>query len=128
MDIELLNVVVFAENYDELVKWYSDTFGLEVILEEKEGFHYTELGYNGKNIVGITPASEMKHTHTDPRNNSMVLQISTTDIFALFESVEKNKGIILFKPAIEKKYNFYYGGVADIEGNQIWIIDETTKI
>ncbi len=43
MNINLLNPVVLAENYEELIDWYVKTFDLNVICQTKEGENYAEL-------------------------------------------------------------------------------------
>jgi len=118
-----MNVVVFANDYEELVNWYKDAFGLEVITKEEGTYTYTELGSDSQVIVGITPASEVEHTASSPRNNSVVMQVAVSDITTLFKSMKKMNGKILFGPSSDEKYTFKYGVIADIEGNQIWVIE-----
>ena len=125
--MKLLNIVILAENYQELVGWYKNVLSLDTLLEEKGEYHYTELGFEKKVILGITPASEVKHTPAVPRNNSSLLQIEVSDIEALFNDIRTNKGKILFGPSTEVKYGFRYGGFADIEGNEVWVVEETIK-
>ncbi|NNC95694.1 MAG: hypothetical protein HKN92_09040 [Chitinophagales bacterium] len=127
MRLKLLNIVVFAENYEELLKWYQDTFKLEILLKEDGEYHYTELGNENQVIVGITPAKEINHQPENPRNNSTILQVEVSDIQELFKNVVDNGGKVIFGPSLEEQHKFYYGGVTDIEGNQIWIIEEKTS-
>ena len=124
MKLKLLNVVVFAEKYEDLVKWYKDTFNLEIILQENGAYHYTELGIEQRVIVGITPAEELKHIPNKSKNNSCVMQLEVSDIKELFKNVTAKGGTILFGPSFENHNKFYYGGISDIEGNQIWITEE----
>ena len=124
MKVKLLNVIVFAEKYEELIEWYKNALSLTVLFQETGEYHYTELGFDNQVIVGITPASEIKHSPINPRNNSSIMQVQVSDINSLFKSVSENGGEILFGPSLEDKYNFYYGGIADCEGNQIWIVEE----
>lgn len=124
MEMKLMNVVVFAEKYKELIKWYEEALGLEVITKEEGVYNYTELGYNMQPIIGITPSKEIEHSPVNPRNNSLVMQLKVSNIETLFSLVKKKKGNILFGPTQDEKYNFQYGGVSDIEGNQIWVVEE----
>lgn len=124
MSLKLLNVVVFAENFNELVQWYKEALNLEVIYEEQGEYRYTELGYDKEVVVGITPAEEMEHFPTKPRNNTTIMQLSVSNIKAIFKQIEEQGGRILFGPLYEEQHKFYYGGVSDIEGNQIWFIEE----
>lgn len=38
MNLKLINVVVFAENFDELVRWYKEALNLEVIYKNNTNF------------------------------------------------------------------------------------------
>ena len=127
MEIKLLNVVMLAEKYQELVDWYQDALGFEIVLKEKGEYHYTELGFNKKSIIGLTPAKEVEHSPTKTRNNSAVLQIQVSDIHSLFKNVKEKSGKILFGPSGDEKYGFLYGAFSDIEGNQIWVIEDAKK-
>jgi len=124
MKMRLINGVILAEDYPRLVKWYEDTFKLERKIYEEEEYHYSEM-MKGKNMIfGIADASENGITPVSPRKNTVVIQIGVEDIRFLFEQVKINGGKILFGPTKDQENNFYYGGIADIEGNEIWIIEE----
>ena len=62
-----------------------------------------------------------------PRNNTVIVQLSVSDISKLFAKVKETGGKILFGPSVDKKEGYLYGGIADIEGNQIWIVEEKKK-
>jgi hypothetical protein len=47
------------------------------------------------------------------------MQVSCSHIFTLFDRVKSNGGEVLFGPGRDAGY--WYGGIKDIEGNQIWI-------
>lgn len=124
MKINLLNPMVLAENYEELVKWYVKTLDLTIKDKVEEGDEYTELDQSGKLILGIAKAYEMGVKPTTPRNNTVIIQLSVSDINELFGRVRKTGGRILFGPSVEEKGGYLYGGFEDIEGNQIWIIEK----
>ena len=123
MKNRLINIVILAEDYDTLVDWYIRTLDLEVKLKVDKDYHYTDLAWDGQLVVGICPATGMKHTPTIPRNNSTVLQISVPDAAGLFERVKANGGTILFGPAVDRNEGFTYGAFADPEGNQVWVME-----
>ena len=123
MDIKLINTVILAEDYAPLVDFYIKALELDVKLKHEEGYHYTDLAKDGQLIVGIAPATEMKHIPTKPRNNSAFLQISTDDIHTLFSRVKENGGSILFGPAVDKNEGFTFGGFTDPEGNHVWVME-----
>lgn len=122
MKLKLLNVVILADDYQKLVDWYINALGLELQEEWTEDYHYAELSYDKQLVVGITPATEMEHKLTHPRNNAMILQLVVSDIHAFYLRIKKHKGKVLFEVNFDKKEEFYYGAVADIEGNEIWVI------
>ena len=122
MKLRLLNVVIMAENYQKLVDWYINALGLELQQEWTEDYHYAELAYDKHLVVGITPASELKHQPTMPRNNATIIQLVVSDIKAFYERIKKYEGKVLFEINFDEKEQFYFGAVADIEGNEIWVI------
>jgi hypothetical protein len=45
------------------------------------------------------------------------------DVKAFFEHVKAKNGTVTFGPSYEEKNGFWFGGVADPEGNPIWVVD-----
>ena len=123
MEISLINAVILAQDYEKLVNWYKETLELEIKLQVDKDYHYTDLAEGGKLVVGICPAKEMKHTPSTPRNNSVALQISVSDIEDLFTKVKENKGTILAGPSVDKNEGFRFGAFVDIEGNPVWVME-----
>ena len=124
MNIDLLNPVVLAEDYEKLIDWYVETFNLNVICQTTEGESYTELEHSGKVVIGIARAHEMGLEPTTPRNNAVIIQLAVSDINSLFDTVRTTGGRILFGPSLDEKGGYVYGGCADIEGNHIWIVEK----
>ena len=122
MKLRLLNVVILAENYRKLVEWHINALGLELQQEWTEDYHYSELAYDNHLVVGITPATELKHQPTHPRNNATIIQLVVSDIHTFYERIKKYEGKVLFGINFDEKEQFYFGAVADIEGNEIWVI------
>ena len=122
MDISLLNAVILAHDYNKLVEWYKKTFDLEIGTSVKDEYHYTELRKSDKFVIAIGDAKEMGVTPSEPRNNTMIAQLSVSDITSAFEEIRKNGGKILFGPSYDEKWKFHYGGFDDIEGNQLWVV------
>lgn len=127
MKINSLHPMILAENYEELVEWYIKTFDLSTKYKAEEGENYTGLEQSGKLVVGIAIAHEMGVKPTSPRNNTVIIQLSVSDINKLFARVKKMGGKILFGPSLDEKEGYLYGGLADIEGNQIWIVEDRKK-
>lgn len=127
MKTKLLNAVMTVNDYEGTIEWYQSIFDLDIIHQDSGAYHYTELGQNGQNIVGIAKADEMDHKPTNPKNNSCVLQVQVEDIEELYERVKKAQTEIRFGPSKEEKSNFAYGAISDPEGNEIWIICYPSK-
>lgn len=124
MNINLLNPVVLAEDYEKLIDWYVKTLNLNIKYQSKEGESYAELEHSGRLVVGIAKAEEMGVKPTTPRNNAVIIQLAVSDIRTLFDNVRKAGGRILFGPSLDEKGGYVYGGCADIEGNQIWVVEK----
>lgn len=124
METSLINVVILASDYEMLISWYLKVFNLEIYLQVKEGYDYTELGQSNRLIVGIAKTEEMGLVPTKPRNNSVIIQIAVSSLDKIFDTVSKSGGKVLFGPSIDEKEGFVYGGIADPEGNQIWIVEK----
>jgi hypothetical protein len=45
------------------------------------------------------------------------------DIKKFFEYLKDNGGAVTFGPSFDNKYNFWYGGFNDMEGNPFWVVD-----
>ncbi len=124
MNINLLNPMILAEDYEKLIEWYIKTFDLTIKAKVEEGDEYTELEQAGKLVVGIAKADEMGVKPSTPRNNTVIIQFSMSDINKLFDKVRKTGGKILFGPSLDEKGRYLYGGFTDIEGNQIWVVEK----
>ena len=60
MKLELMNAVVMAEDYEKLRDWYIEALGLELQEEWTDQYHYAELVKDGRLVIGIADAKEMK--------------------------------------------------------------------
>ena len=78
--------------------------------------------------MGICKAGQMHHEPNKIKNNSVIMQISVSNIYELFDKVKKYNGKILNGPSMDKNYGFLFGGFEDIEGNQIWVIENFDSI
>jgi predicted enzyme related to lactoylglutathione lyase len=125
MEISLLNAVILAQDYNNLVEWYKKTFALDIGTSVNEEYHYTELRKSGKFVIAIGDAKEMGVTPSEPRNNTLIAQFTVSDITIAFEKIRESGGKILFGPSYDEKWKFHYGGFNDIEGNQIWIVQNS---
>jgi predicted enzyme related to lactoylglutathione lyase len=124
VETNFLNTVILAGDYDAVVEWYVNTFDLDIGTTVDEDYHYTELTRNGKLVIAIADAKEMGVIPSQPRNNSLIVQLSLSNIKEAFQRIMDNGGTILFGPSLDEKWEFYYGGFYDIEGNQIWVIED----
>ena len=56
--------------------------------------------------------------------NTVILQICTNDLKSLFKKIKNNGGSVLFGPSYDEVDKYWYGSFTDIEGNEIWVVDE----
>lgn len=122
MKTSLINAVILAEDYDKLVDWYIRIFTLDVKHKVDKNYHYTELAQDEQVILGIANTKEMGVIPTKPRNNSVIVQIKVSNIHELFDRI-KGTGKVLFGPTEDKDEDIVYGGIADPEGNQVWLVE-----
>ena len=117
-------LVILAEDYDALVAWYIDVLGFRKAREFSQDYRYANLETSSGIRLGIAPASEMDVEPSDRSNSHVILQMGTRDVAALFEHVASKGGAVQFGPAFDEKGGFWFGAIADPEGNPIWVVDE----
>jgi predicted enzyme related to lactoylglutathione lyase len=126
MQLELLNAVVQAEDYDSLRDWYVDALELEVAEEHSATFHYAELARDGKVLFGIASAEEMGVDPPRPRRNAVVAQLRVSDAAAVLVRVKERGGKVPFGPTHDENGKYTYGGFEDLEGNLVWVFQPPT--
>ena len=122
MKYELMNAVILAEDYEKLKAWYMEALDLELKQEWTEKFHYAELVKDGRFVVGIGLAKEMGVTPGDRKAATVYPQFNTDDTKALLAQVKERGGEVPFGPSYDEGLDLWYGGFADIEGNQCWVV------
>jgi predicted enzyme related to lactoylglutathione lyase len=115
--------VIMADDHAKLVAWYRDVLGFNVTRDEGGEYHYTNLENDAGIRIGIADAKEMGVTPGDRSQNPVVMQVEVDDVKAFFDVITAGGGQTPFGPSFEKKYEFWFGGVTDIEGNPIWVVD-----
>ena len=123
MKLRLMNAVVMAEDYEKLRDWYVDALDLELIGEWTEKYHYAELARDGRLVVGIASAEEMKVTPGDRKNATVVAQLNVDDARGFLARVKEKGGDVPFGPSWEEDEEFWFGGFADPEGNLVWVVE-----
>lgn len=123
-NLKLLYPMILADNYEKLIEWYIETFDLTVKHKVEGKENYSILAHVGQPVIGIAIAREMGVKPSTPRNNTVIIQLSVSDIKRLFAKVKESGGNILFGPSLDDKEGYLYGGLIDIEGNQIWVVEE----
>lgn len=123
MDVTLINSVIMAQDYETLVEWYRETLELDIKLKVDKDYKYTDLAKNGKLVIGFAQAEEKDYVPTRNKNNTMIMQISVSDIHLLFERIKNSGGTIMFGPSVDRNEGFKFGAFKDIEGNQVWVIE-----
>ncbi len=119
MIIKPINTVIFAEDFQAMVKWYIETFDLNPIYYEGMEDGYVDLMSGDQCIVGITAYNEADKPLHLPRRSATFMQISSSHMFTLFQRVAETGGKVSFGPSKEVEY--WYGGLKDPENNRIWV-------
>lgn len=122
MKLRLLNAVLLAEDYARLRDWWIAALGLELKQEWTADYHYAELAFDGRFVVGIADAEEMGCVPHQPRRNTAVPQLQVDDVAAVLRRVKAHGGDVPFGPSFDAKESFWFGGFADIEGNHVWVV------
>lgn len=125
MRIAPRETVVLAEDFAALVAWYRDVLGLRETLRVEDDYHYCNLENDLGLKVGIADAAEMGVTPQDRGANTVLLQVQVPDVRELFAHLERQGGTPTFGPSYDEKGAFWYGGFKDLEGNPIWVVDES---
>ena len=124
MRLQLMNAVVLAEDYERLRDWYVQALQLDVDGEWTERYHYAELKRQGRFVVGIASAEEMKvNPHGDRTRATVVAQFNVEDVRAFLKQIEDRGGRVPFGPSFDEAEGFWFGAFADIEGNVSWVVE-----
>ena len=113
--------VIMADDFDAMVNWYQDVLGFRSTFRTEDEYHYCTLESGIK--IGIASAKEMGVKPTDRRQNTVVLQFDVPDVAAFFKHIEEKGGTATFGPSYDKTGDFWFGGIEDLEGNPIWVVD-----
>jgi len=123
MELRPRETVILASDFKGLVAWYRDTLGLKVVSLFEEDYHYCNLESPSGIRIGIASAEEMGVSPDDRKKNTVLLQFEVDDVKEFFAKLKGTGGSIAFGPSLDAKNGFYYGGIADPEGNPIWVVD-----
>ena len=122
MKTTLINSVILAEDYQGMIDWYKMVFDLEVLIEISDDYNYTELGQEKRVVIGLTKASELKKKVNTKRDSYAIPQFYVGDMKLVMERATSTGGSVIYGP--EEDDGFLYGTITDMEGNEIWIIEE----
>ena len=115
--------VIMADDFHGLVEWYRDVLGFKVTQLFTNGSHYANMATSTGIEIGIALVTEIGIEPGNRTNNTVVLQIEVDDLPAFFEYIKETKGGVAFGPSFNEKDEFWFGSIADPEGNQIWVVD-----
>tara|TARA_A100001037_G_scaffold22750_1_gene18840 strand:+ start:121 stop:504 length:384 start_codon:yes stop_codon:yes gene_type:complete len=124
MEFKLLprETVIIAKNSEQLINWYVDNLNFSIVhnnLDIKYCYLKTDSGIN----IAIT--QDMGNKSVSKRiGNKVILQFCTNNLKELFKSVKKNGGSVVFGPSYDEEGEYWYGSIADPEGNEIWFVDQ----
>jgi predicted enzyme related to lactoylglutathione lyase len=124
-EIRPREAVILASSFAALVAWYRDVLGFTVRQLFEDAYHYGQLETASGLRIAIADAGEMGVEPADRARNTVVLQIEVDDVRTFFAHVEANGGAITAGPNHDPTADFWFGGVADPEGNPMWVVDRT---
>ena len=126
MDIKILprEIVLVAKNHQSLIDWYVDNLNFKIVYNNLD-IKYCSLETDSSIKIEIADMKSLENENYSKRiMNTIILQIATNDLQKLFKKIKNNGGSILFGPSYDEGDKYWYGSVTDIEGNEIWVIDE----
>ena len=126
MEIKILprETVLVAKNYQSLIDWYINNLNFKIINNFPD-IKYSYLKTDSGIKIGIADMEELGNKNYSKRiMNTVILQICTNDLKSLFKKIKKNGGSVLFGPSFDEGDKYWYGSFTDIEGNEIWVVDE----
>ena len=126
MDIKILprETVIIAKNYQSLIDWYINNLNFKLVYNNLD-IKYCSLKTDSGIEIGIADMdSSCNKNYAKRIQNTVILQIATNDLEILFNKIKNNGGSILFGPSYDEEDKYWYGSIADNEGNEIWVIDE----
>ena len=126
MDIKILprEIVLVAKNHQSLIDWYVNNLNFKIVYNNLD-IKYCSLATDSGIKIGIADMGSLGNESYSKRiMNTVILQIATNDLQKLFKKIKNNGGSILFGPSYDEGDKYWYGSVTDIEGNEIWVIDE----
>ena len=126
MDFKILprEIVLVAKNHQSLIDWYVNNLNFKIVYNNLD-IQYCSLATDSGIKIGIADMESLGNENYSKRiMNTVILQIATNDLDILFNKIKNNGGSILFGPSYDEGDKYWYGSVTDIEGNEIWVIDE----
>ena len=126
MEIKILprETVLVAKNYQSLIDWYVDNLNFKIVYNNLD-IKYCSLATDSGIKIGIADMEQMGNENYSKRiMNTVILQICTNDLKKLFKRIKNNGDSVLFGPSYDEGDKYWYGSITDIEGNEIWVVDE----
>ena len=126
MNIKILprEIVLVAKNHQSLIDWYVNNLNFKIVYNNLD-IKYCSLATDSGIKIGIADMESLDNESYSKRiMNTVILQIATNNLKKLFKKIKNNGGSILFGPSYDEGDKYWYGSVTDIEGNEIWVIDE----
>ena len=116
--------VILAEDFQAMVDWYQRVLHFKIVQMHSEDYQYCNLENESGIQIGIAAASQMGVVPEDRRKNTVLLQVAVADVPGFFEYLSNENVQIGFGPSFERKGEYWYGELRDLEGNAIWVVDE----
>ena len=114
--------VILADDRESLARWYTEALGFRVTADHSD-VQFTNLETDSGMKLGIGSVAFMQMEIPASRASAVILQIEVEDVRGFMDEIAKGDGSIVFGPDFAKGDDYWYGAIADPEGNQIWVVD-----
>lgn len=122
-------VVLFVQDLDQMMTFYRDTLGLEVVVSDEVSFAFRMEGQDFalvKRSAGVEMLNEellaMQHGAARP----VMLCADMSDVDAVYHTLTA-KGVAFIKPPIDQDWGWRTAYFADPEGN-IWELRQSIPV
>ena len=116
--------VVLAQDFYALIEWYERVLGFQRVQLIDDAYRYAILEVPGKIRIGFGEAKQMGIEAPNPTHGTVRLQWEVQPLEAFMEAFQAQSGTVVFGPSRDAADGYMYGAIRDIEGNEIWLVDE----
>ena len=121
--------VLLAQDFSALLGWYEAALGFSRVQVFDGAYRYALVQGPGGVRLGIAEAAPLGLRAPPPGGSAVRLQWEIENLPAFFDwfetQAEAHGGAVAFGPQRDAADGFVFGAIRDLEGNEIWLVDET---